>query len=101
MWRWTKDQKYRDWAWDIFLQTVKIAKVPNGFAAIKNVQSKKPAHLDIMHSFFIAETLKYLYLIFAPDELLPLDKYVFNTEAHPLLVMHELVELQTAGRSNQ
>ena len=27
--------------------------------------------------------MKYLYLLFGPDDLLPLDKVVFNTEAHP------------------
>jgi mannosyl-oligosaccharide alpha-1,2-mannosidase len=37
-----------------------------------------------METFFLAETLKYLYLLFAPNDVLPLDKYVFNTEAHPL-----------------
>lgn len=38
-----------------------------------------------MESFFLSETLKYLYLLFADDQdILPLDKYVFNTEAHPL-----------------
>ena len=31
-----------------------------------------------------AETLKYLYLIFSPDDLVSFDEYVFNTEAHPL-----------------
>lgn len=30
-----------------------------------------------------AETLKYFYLLFSPDDLLPLDKVVINTEAHP------------------
>ena len=30
-----------------------------------------------------AETLKYFYLLFSPDDLLPLNKVVFNTEAHP------------------
>jgi len=34
----------------------------------------------------LAETLKYLYLIFSPDDVVPLDKYVLNTEAHPLLI---------------
>jgi mannosyl-oligosaccharide alpha-1,2-mannosidase len=38
---------------------------------------------DHMESFFLAETLKYLYLIFSEDSVLPLDEYVFNTEAHP------------------
>lgn len=39
-----------------------------------------------METFFLAETLKYLYLLFGPEEVLPLDQYVFNTEAHPLPV---------------
>jgi hypothetical protein len=30
-----------------------------------------------------AETLKYFYLLFSPNELLPLEKIVINTEAHP------------------
>ena len=42
---------------------------------------------DVQQSFFIAETLKYLYLLFSDDSILPLDKWVFNTEAHPLPVL--------------
>jgi mannosyl-oligosaccharide alpha-1,2-mannosidase len=37
-----------------------------------------------MESFFLGETLKYLYLLFEDDNKIPLDKYVMNTEAHPL-----------------
>lgn len=37
-------------------------------------------------SYFLAETLKYLYLLFLDDDILPLEKWVFNTEAHPLPV---------------
>lgn len=29
-----------------------------------------------------AETLKYMYLLFGPNDVLPLDQVVFNTEAH-------------------
>lgn len=36
-----------------------------------------------MESFFIAETLKYLYLLFSPDSIFNSDAYIFNTEAHP------------------
>ena len=40
---------------------------------------------DKMESFFLAETLKYAFLLFSNDEqLLPLSRFVFNTEAHPL-----------------
>lgn len=31
-----------------------------------------------------AETLKYMYLLFSPNDFMPLDKMVLNTEAHPL-----------------
>lgn len=38
----------------------------------------------IRQSFFLAETLKYLYLIFSDDNVVSLDEWVFNTEAHPV-----------------
>lgn len=41
----------------------------------------------MQQSFFLAETLKYLYLTFSEDTVIPLDKWVFNTEAHPLPVL--------------
>ena len=37
-----------------------------------------------LQSFFLAETLKYLYLLFSPPDVMPLTDWVFNTEAHPL-----------------
>jgi mannosyl-oligosaccharide alpha-1,2-mannosidase len=43
-----------------------------------------PMRDDQQQSFFLAETLKYLYLLFCDDSVIPLDEYVFNTEAHPL-----------------
>jgi len=36
-----------------------------------------------MESFWLGETLKYFYLIFAEPDLVSLDEWVFNTEAHP------------------
>lgn len=37
-------------------------------------------------SFFLAETLKYLYMLQSPDHVISLDRYTFNTEAHPLSI---------------
>ena len=37
-----------------------------------------------METFFLGETLKYLYLLFGDTDVLPLTEFVFNTEAHPL-----------------
>lgn len=39
-----------------------------------------------MESFWIAETLKYLWLLFGEPAALPLDKFVLTTEAHPILI---------------
>lgn len=50
---------------------------------MEGVNSKKPKRRDALESFFLAETLKYLYLINCPDDIIPLRRYVFNTEAHP------------------
>jgi mannosyl-oligosaccharide alpha-1,2-mannosidase len=41
---------------------------------------------DKMQSFFLAETLKYLYLLFSPPSVISFDEWVFNTEAHPLRI---------------
>jgi len=53
-----------------------------GYAALADVRSKKKT--DSMESFFFAETLKYLYLLYAPESTLDFDTIVFNTEAHPM-----------------
>jgi hypothetical protein len=45
-----------------------------------------PIRNFLFFSCFILETLKYLYLLFSPDDLIPLDKFVFTTEAHPLQI---------------
>ena len=39
-----------------------------------------------MQSFWLAETLKYLYLTFSDSAVIPLDKFVLNTEAHPIRI---------------
>ena len=60
----------------------KYCKTDAGFAALRNVETKEKR--DDMESFFLAETLKYLYLLYAPRSTLDLHKVVFNTEAHPI-----------------
>ena len=37
---------------------------------------------DVQQSFFLAETLKYLYLLFSDDDLIDLKHWVFNTEVN-------------------
>lgn len=49
---------------------------------------------NMMQSFFLAETLKYLYLLFSPPSVISLDEWVFNTEAHPLKIVPRLAQGQ-------
>lgn len=50
------------------------------------VSPSKVRKIDKMETFFLAETLKYLYLLFSPRDVLSLDEWVFNTEAHPFRI---------------
>jgi len=64
----------------------KYTKGTYGYSGLiyANLQDSKD---DLQQSFFLAETLKYLYLLFMPEDVFPLDKYIFNTEAHPFPVI--------------
>nr|XP_023025140.1 mannosyl-oligosaccharide alpha-1,2-mannosidase IA-like [Leptinotarsa decemlineata] len=84
MYKLTKDNKYRDWGWEAVQALEKYCRVPGGYTGIKNVYSEDPQQDDVQQSFFLAETLKYLYLLYSDDSLISLDEWVFNTEAHPL-----------------
>ncbi|VEL35273.1 unnamed protein product [Protopolystoma xenopodis] len=83
LWRLTKDQKYRDWGYDVIQALEKYSFTGSGYSGLLNVYSFPLQLDDVQQSFFLAETLKYLYLLYSEDTLLPLDRWVFNTEAHP------------------
>ena len=78
----TKDPRYLKMGDTFFDSLVRYCRTDIAYAALRNVETKEKA--DAMESFFLAESLKYLYLLFAPAETLDLSKVVFNTEAHPL-----------------
>ncbi|KAI9573957.1 glycoside hydrolase family 47 protein [Boletus coccyginus] len=86
LWRTTGDAKWRHRGWSVFQAIERVAKTPSGYASVDRVHSEEPILQDTMPSYFMAETLKYLYLLFLDDDIVPLEKWVFNTEAHPLPV---------------
>uniref|UniRef100_A0A4W5PNB3 alpha-1,2-Mannosidase n=1 Tax=Hucho hucho TaxID=62062 RepID=A0A4W5PNB3_9TELE len=100
MWRFTHDPKYRQWGWEAAQAIDKYCRVSGGFSGVKDVYSSNPTYDDVQQSFFLAETLKYLYLLFSSDDLMPLESWVFNTEAHPLPVLH-LANLTLPGSQAQ
>jgi ER degradation enhancer, mannosidase alpha-like 2 len=79
----TGDETYRQMGRDFFHRLVAATRVEAGFAALQDVRTGKLK--DSMESFFLAETLKYAYLLARPDAV-DFDRIVFNTEAHPLKV---------------
>ncbi|CAG7848092.1 Mannosyl-oligosaccharide 1,2-alpha-mannosidase MNS3 {ECO:0000269/PubMed:20023195} [Serendipita indica DSM 11827] len=82
--RLTADPKYRRWGWQIFESIEEHCMIPTGgYAGVRNVDHLPVEHEDKMETFFLSETLKYLYLLFSDDSVLPLEDIVFNTEAHP------------------
>ncbi|KAE8893950.1 hypothetical protein PF005_g9587 [Phytophthora fragariae] len=85
LYRVTGDEVYRDHGRMIMEAFEEHSKVPaGGYRGTIDVWSGTPTTKQGgMESFFIAETLKYLFLLFSDDEVLPLDEIVFNTEAHP------------------
>ncbi|KAL3962698.1 hypothetical protein ACCO45_004221 [Purpureocillium lilacinum] len=91
--RLTGDRKYQDMAWQAFSAIKKVCKTGDAYAQLNDVmQTNGGGYIDQMQSFWLAETLKYLYLIFAKESDVQLQfqggtsKYVFNTEAHPFRV---------------
>ncbi|KAJ7056221.1 seven-hairpin glycosidase [Mycena amicta] len=88
MWRTTGDIKWRERGWAIFESIEKFTRVKYGYTSVRYLdeQAYAPARIDSQPSWYFAETLKYLFLLFTDEELVPLDKWVFNTEAHPFPV---------------
>jgi mannosyl-oligosaccharide alpha-1,2-mannosidase len=86
LWRLTKNPVYREWGWKIFEAFEKWGLLDDdgGYSCLKDVRITPPPRIDNMESFWLSETLKYLYLLFDDSEdLLPLTDIVFNTEGHP------------------
>ncbi|KAL5699617.1 mannosyl-oligosaccharide 1,2-alpha-mannosidase [Ranunculus cassubicifolius] len=85
LWRLTGNKTYQEWGWNIFQAFEKNSRVESGYVGLKDVNTGVKDNM--MQSFFLAETLKYLYLLFSPTSTISLDEWVFNTEAHPLKIV--------------
>ena len=91
MWRYTHDQKYREWGWRMFQSLDKVCRNKHGFTNLGNPDNPK-SYSNEQPSWLLAETFKYYFLLFSDDSVIPLDKYVFTTEAHPLPIINKDTE---------
>jgi mannosyl-oligosaccharide alpha-1,2-mannosidase len=80
----TGEKRYRDWAWDMFNALEKHCKTQFGYAGLEDVMvdGSRSLWIDHTESFWAAETLKYLYLIFDDVNVISLDDWIFTTEGH-------------------
>ncbi|KAI1633085.1 endoplasmic reticulum mannosyl-oligosaccharide 1,2-alpha-mannosidase [Biscogniauxia mediterranea] len=88
LYRITGDPAWQEIGWDMFTAIVNGTKTETGtHAAVQDV-TRATDDLpkdDYMESFWLAETLKYFYLLFSTPDIINLNDYVLNTEAHPFL----------------
>ncbi|KAI4317936.1 hypothetical protein L6164_025760 [Bauhinia variegata] len=84
----TRDPRYLDTGRDIVASLQYGTRCPCGYCHISDVEHHQQQ--DHMESFFLAETVKYLWLLFdlavGPDNLVENGpyKYIFSTEGHLL-----------------
>ncbi|KAF9006005.1 seven-hairpin glycosidase [Cyathus striatus] len=88
LWRTTGEERWRERGWAVFESIEKHTRTKYGYASLSLVDKLPAEQKDEMPSYFLAETLKYLYLLFTDEEIIPLKDWVFNTEAHPFPVFN-------------
>lgn len=76
MWRITGNPHWREVGWNMFTAVQDHTYAPFGNSAIDDVTKSAPEQVDEMESFWLAETLKYFYLLFSEPELVSLDDWV-------------------------
>lgn len=87
----TGNSKYQDYAWAIFESLLEQTRAGSGFSGLRDtVQANGGEKDDTQQSFFLGETLKYLYLTFADDSVVQFktkgNEYVFNTKGQPMKI---------------
>ena len=76
MYRVTGDEIWREKGWKMFNAIQNHTRVEFGNSALRDVTREVPGFLDEMESFWLAETLKYFYLLFSDPSVISLDDYV-------------------------
>ncbi|KAH7409456.1 glycoside hydrolase [Cadophora sp. MPI-SDFR-AT-0126] len=84
LYRITGDPSLPERAWNMFNAIIQHTFTDIAHAGLDDCTVSNPPKADRMESFWMAETLKYFYLIFSEPHVVSLDEYVLNTEAHPL-----------------
>jgi mannosyl-oligosaccharide alpha-1,2-mannosidase len=83
MYRITGDPIWMEKGWKMWEAIMRATRTEVGHSAVEDILDEKPRQKDEMESFWLAETLKYFYLLYSTPDTVSLDDWVLNTEAHP------------------
>ena len=81
LYHYTGDVKYKQRILKYYRDIVRHCRTDVAYTVISDVRTH--AKGDALETFFIAETMKYMYLPFWGEAKFRFDEYVFTTEAHP------------------
>jgi mannosyl-oligosaccharide alpha-1,2-mannosidase len=76
MYRITGDVAWQEKGWKMFQAIKNYTQTPIAFSEIDDVTDEQTSKSNRMESFFLAETLKYFYLLFSEPHVVSLDEYV-------------------------
>jgi len=106
LYRATRHPRYLDMAAEIFHSLERVARVPTGgYASIRDLESKDLE--DRMHSFFLSEMVKYLYLTFDESNMVHAQervsgrdaRWIFTTEGHLFPILPDIQQKFGDARS--
>ncbi|KAK5118847.1 hypothetical protein LTR62_000056 [Meristemomyces frigidus] len=98
----TGDARWAEYGWQVFQAVNSTARNDIAFAAVNNVNMPFGGSMsNNLDSFFFAEVLKYLFLIFSDPSVIDLSQWVLNTEAHPLLVQCGMGRIDDHGNTGK
>src|SRR5699024_3819941 len=69
LWRNTKDPRYREYAWEYVKMLYGHSGTGYGYPDLENVSVVPAVKRVVQQTQLLSATLKYLYLIFSPDDL--------------------------------
>lgn len=87
---------YKDWGWDMWQRMRNASQAPGKTDGVwcswsHILDQDQMVAGGKLHSFVIAETFKYFFLLFDDRDLsqapLPPNEWIFNTEAHPVRIV--------------
>lgn len=97
----TKNHYYLRVGEEILRDIEELTKVECGYVGLEDVKRRIAG--DRMESFFLSETLKYLYLLFDTEHIINTHdgNFIFTTEGHLMILPRGLTDLEGSSAPNQ